>query len=257
MPLLDGLILFPVAVICGIISVIAGGASIVSYPVLIFLGLSPMSANATNAVALSFAALSAVWSDRRILPTITPAIRRVCLFSAGAGIVGGALLLMTGEALFRVFVPGLLAFATALYTLAPIVQRHLARSGQGERYDGGVLAAFSAAALYCGYFGTGYGVIQLALLRLAGVEDFIRANTLKNMIGACVNVALIFFFVFTPLVSWPQMVVMSLGNLIGGIAGAKLVHVLPGRAVRYAIILFGWALTAIFAWRYWGPLLSA
>lgn len=256
MSILEGLILFPVALICGIISVIAGGASIISYPVLVFLGLSPMTANATNAVALSFASFSAVWADRKSLPPLTPAIRRVCFVSAGAGLVGGALMLMTGEALFRVFVPGLLAFATALYTFAPMVQRRLARAGQAERYDGGLLTSFGAAALYCGYFGTGYGVILLALLRVAGVEDFVRANMLKNMIGAAVNVAVIGFFVFTPLVSWPQLIVMAMGNIVGGVAGAKLVHVLPGRAVRFAIILFGWTLTMVFAWRYWGPLVS-
>ena len=247
----EALFLVAIGVVTGIISTIAGGASIVSYPGLVFMGLTPIVANATNFIAVAPASFAAVWVDRRRLPAVTGDVARVFLASLLGAVGGGLALVATGEALYRAIVPALLGFATLLYWAAPAVQQRFARDG-GERYPLWLIACFALAAAYSGYFGTGYGVILLALLRLAGVADFVRANMLKNMIASVASVGTIGFFVsMTKLVSWPHAAFIIVGNIVGGVVGAWLVHVLPGEAVRRAIILVGCVVTAVFAWRYW------
>lgn len=243
--------LLVVGVLAGVVSVIAGGAGILVYPGLVFLGLTPIEANATAYVALSPACFAALWVDRKRLPALTGPIWGAIAVSFVGCVAGGVALLATGEALFRAIVPALLGLATLTFWRAPELQRRFARHG-GERFGPGVIAGFFLAAAYSGYFGTGYGVALLAVLRLAGVENFVRANHLKNIIAAIGSIAgAMFFLGATSLVSWPHALVIIVGNIAGGVLGARLAHVLPAEAVRRGIIAIGAGLTLVFAWRFW------
>ena len=114
-----------------------------------------------------------------------------------------------------------------------------------------MIAAFGAAGGYSGYFGTGYGVILLALLRAAGCADYLRANMLKNLIAAFASTASVLFFANTVLVHWPTAAAMTVGNVAGGVIGARLAHVLPGEAMRRGILVAGVVLTGALAQRFW------
>lgn len=234
----------------GVVSSIAGGASVLTTPALIFFGHTPISASATNFVALSPASFAAVWVDRRILRDVTGAHKRLCAASFVGALLGGVALLATGEALFRTLMPALLGLATLLYWIAPRLQRRIA-AREGESYPGPMVAAFGAAGAYSGYFGTGYGVIVLALLRAAGCADYLRANMLKNLIAAFASTASVLFFANTVLVHWPTAAAMTVGNVAGGVVGARLAHVLPGEAMRRGILVAGVVLTGALAQRFW------
>lgn len=243
--------LFALGVVGGVVSTIAGGASLLTMPALVLFGLSPMAAQATNFVALAPSSFSAVWTDRRLLPAMTRGLALVCATGFLGALLGGAALLATGEAAFRAMVPLLLGLATALYALAPAIGRLVAARGEGEAYGPGVLTAFSAAGVYSGYFGTGYGVILLALLRVAGVEDALRANILKNLIGAWQGAASLAFFATTALVHWPTALAMGAGNILGGVLGAHAARVAPAALLRRVILVAGVAITLAIARRYW------
>jgi len=234
----------------GVVSTIAGGASVLTTPALIFFGHTPISASATNFVALSPASYAAVWVDRKRLADITRDHKMLCAASFVGALAGGVALLATGEAMFRRLIPALLGLATLLYWLAPQAQRLIAAQ-DGERYPPGMVAAFGAAGAYSGYFGTGYGVILLALLRAAGCADYVRANMIKNLIGAVASTGSVLFFANTSLVDWPSAGVMTVGNVAGGVIGARLAHVLPGEAMRRGILVAGVALTGALAQRFW------
>ena len=232
MSLPEILILLALGAVAGVVSTIAGGASVLTTPALIFFGQTPISASATNFVALSPASFAAVWVDRKELTGITRAHKLVCFVSFAGTLAGGLALVMTGEAAFRVLVPALMGLATFLFWIAPHAQRIIASVNGEEAYPASILTAFVAAGGYSGYFGTGYGVILLALLRAAGVTDYARANMLKNLIGCFSCAGAVMFFAGTTLVHWPTAGVMTIGNVAGGFAGARLARVLPGEAMR-------------------------
>ncbi|MBL8590946.1 MAG: sulfite exporter TauE/SafE family protein [Methylobacteriaceae bacterium] len=245
------LLLLTLGLAAGVVSTIAGGAGILVYPGLVFLGLSPVAANATTYVALAPAVFVAAWVERAQTPAVTPPTARAHASAFVGTLVGAAALTATGEAAFRLIVPAMLGLATALFWLAPDLHRRMARGG-GERFGPGVLAAFFAGGVYSGYFGTGFGILLLALLRFAGVEDILRANRMKNLMGATTSLAGIgFFFGATELVSWPHGAVVIAGNIVGGALGARLAQIVPAEAIRRFVVGFGATLTIVFAWRNW------
>ena len=250
MSLVEIVALFGLGLAAGVVSTIAGGASVLTTPALIFFGHSPIVASATNFIALSPATFAAVWVDRKRLTGVTRAHKALCLVSFMGSLAGGLALVTTGEAMFRKLMPALLGLATLLFWLAPYAQRLIA-ARRGEAYPAAMMAAFGAAGGYSGYFGTGYGVILLALLRAAGVADYARANMLKNLIGCFACTASILFFAGTTLVDWPTAGVMTLGSVAGGVAGARLARVLSGEAMRLGILIAGALLTAALAQRFW------
>jgi hypothetical protein len=234
----------------GVVSSLAGGASVLTTPALIFLGHSAMTASATNFVALSPASFAAVWVDRAQLTRLDAARLRVCAVSFLGALAGGVALLATGEVLFRQLTPALLGLATFLYWIAPRAQRLFA-AGEREAFPPALLAGFAGAGAYSGYFGTGYGVILLALLRAAGVTTYLRANMLKNLIGCFASSASVLFFASTALVHWPSALTMGAGNIAGGFAGARLAHVVSGEAMRRVVLSAGVVLTVALARRFW------
>lgn len=242
--------LFVLGLAAGVVSTVAGGASVLTTPALIFFGHTPIAASATNFVALSPASFAAVWVDRNRLPSLTRGHKLVCAASFAGSLAGGLALLATGEAMFRMIIPALLGLATLLYWIAPHAQR-LISTRAGEAYPPAMIAAFGAAGGYSGYFGTGYGVVLLALLRAAGVADYLRANMLKNLLGCFASAASVLFFAGTSLVHWPTAATMTLGNIAGGVAGARLAHRLSGEAMRRGILGAGVVLTLALARRYW------
>lgn len=250
MSLAQALALALLGFLSGVVSSIAGGASVLTTPALIFLGHSAISASATNFVALSPASFSAVWVDRAHLTRLDRGRLTVCAVSFVGALAGGVALLATGEAVFRQLTPALLGLATFLYWIAPRAQRWFA-AGDSERFSPALLAGFAGAGAYSGYFGTGYGVILLALLRAAGVTVYVRANMLKNLIGCFASGASVLFFAGTALVHWPTALTMGAGNIAGGVAGARLAHVVPGEAMRRGVLLAGVALTGALARRFW------
>ncbi len=251
MGLFEAALLLTLGCVAGIVSVIAGGAGILVYPGLVFLGLSPLSANATTNVALAPAVFVAVWADRHRLPAMGAPLALVAAMAFLGTLIGAVSLLATGEALFRLFVPAMLGLSTLLFWQAPEIHRRLSREG-GERYGARLQAAFLASGVYSGYFGTGFGIVLLALLRLAGVASLMRANQLKNVIGAVASLAgLGFFLGGTTLVSMPHFAAVAAGNILGGYAGARLAHRLSAEAMRRFVIGFGGVLTLVFVWRYW------
>lgn len=240
---------------CGIISTIAGAASLISYPILVFAGLPPIVANATNSIALSPSSFAAVFADRGRLPVLDRKLAAIITFMGLGTGLGATLLLVTPAGFFARLMPALLGFATAIYAVAPRLHAELVARGRGA--GEGLSGGFLALGLYSGYFGAAAGVICLALLRIGGEADFVRANTMKNLIGCVMSLGTCAILALSALVSWPHALAMIAGNVAGGYCGARLARVVPAGALRRTIITLGAAATAWFAIAMWlRPLLG-
>ncbi|UGV26823.1 sulfite exporter TauE/SafE family protein [Rhodopseudomonas boonkerdii] len=237
-------------VIGGIVNAIAGGATLITFPAMIAVGLSPMIANASNAVAVVPGHLMAALADRSRWPNWDSLTQKAIAASACGGTLGALLLLASSDRIFVLLVPALVGIATLIFAFGRKIQERLNHHRATESEHIRPVLLF-LAAIYGGYFGAGLGVMLLAVLTITGREDVRTANALKNVLATAVSFATITIFVIRNAVSWPETLIMLAGALIGGLLGGRLFAVLPAPIVRGAIVVIGGAMTVIYIWRYW------
>lgn len=247
----EALLLFVAGFGGGIASSIAGGASLITFPTLLGLGLPPIAANATNAVGLSLSNFMAAVADWRRRPSWGRSLSWLFLINFVGGAVGAAIMLETPADLLVLLVPALIGGATLLLAIGPWVQRRLPKGGEGGLQMGRVAFPLLLSSIYGGYFGAGLGVINLAILSIGGLTDFRSTNVLKNILITGVSLSSVWVYVWQGALVWPATVLLMAGSIGGGYAGGYLIRVLPPRGVRIAIILFGVAATVIYAVKYW------
>jgi uncharacterized protein len=236
----------------GIANSMAGGASLFTFPALLFAGLPPITANASNALAVTSSNGVGFLSDLKKLPEADLAFWASVAVAIIGGGVGALLLLMTSEKTFVTSVPALIGLATVLFAFSKPIQRFLSRllGGSGDHAKLRQVFLFPVA-IYGGYFGAGAGVIILSALSATSTLELRSLNALKNMFALLMNVSAIMFFIWFGLIDWSHTLVMMIGTLAGGFAGIKLTKVLPTSIVRNTIIICGAAMTAIYVYRYW------
>ncbi len=240
MTLTDALVLLAAGTAAGLMSTVMSLASLVSYPVLLALGLPPLVANVTNTVSLVLTAVGSAAGSRPELAGQQSRIRRFGAVTALGGAAGATALLLAPAQTFQLVVPFLIAAASVLLIIQPRIKRLSARP-DGERSIALNVALFGAA-VYVGYFGAGGGVLLLAVLGVMVEETLARINALKNVISGLANfVAAAGFAIFAP-VRWSIVLPLAAGFLIGGWTGPKIVRRMPAAGLRIAVALAGMAL---------------
>lgn len=225
----------------GLTGSIAGLASLVSYPAVLAAGLSPVSANVTNTVALVCSSVGSVSASRPELVGQRSRVRRLSVAAALGGIAGAALLLVTPADSFERIVPFLIALASG----AILLRRRLVEAAEHEAnaHDGtGTTIGVGVVGIYGGYFGAGAGVMLLALLLWATAESLPRANAVKNVVLGVANGIAALAFVVLGDVHWDVVVPLGLGLFVGGRAGPLIVRRSNPSWLRVVIALAGFGL---------------
>src|SRR5215469_9121067 len=240
MSIAEALALLATGILGGIASTVASVASVVSYPALLAIGLSPLSANVTNTMSLVWTAAGSVAGARPELSGQRGRALRLALITAIGGAAGAGALLLAPASAFGFVVPILIAVASLLLLLQPML-RALSPWPGAERSTGRLAGVF-ASAMYIGYFGAAGGVVLLAILSTMFSESLIRINALKNVLSGAANaVAAIAFALFAP-VDWAVVPLLASGFLVGGMIGPRLARKLPVKALRLLVSLCGLAL---------------
>lgn len=233
------------AVAAGAQNAVAGGGSFFTFPALLFAGVTPISANATNTVALWPAGLGSAVAyrdelkhDRRVLVPLLAA-------SAAGGLGGALLLLLTPERTFSALIPWLLGAATLIFALGPSIQRRFRERAMHLPLAATVVVQF-VVAVYGGYFGGGIGILMLAALCAMGMDDLHRMNALKVLLGLAINGIAIVAFVVAGIVDWPLAILMAAASTLAGYGAARLSKRVDARYLRWFIIAVGAVLTLYF-----------
>lgn len=244
MSLHDAVLLVLAGVGSGLVGYLTGLASLVSYPALLAVGLSPVAANVTNTLGVAAIGLG---SSARARPTLLERGGRHLglhvLFAAVGGLLGGALLLVAGEGAFRAVVPWLIALSSVLVLLGPQIRR----LGGHRLPDGAYWVGLAFVCVYCGYFGAGSGTIYLALAAITGAESFGRAMVLKSALLTVANIlAAVLFVIFGP-VDWWAALLLGVGCLGGGALGPVVQRHLPVPVLRGSVAVAGLGLAVWLA----------
>ncbi len=250
-PFSHALILFFAALIAGLLNAVAGGGSFISFPALLFTGMAPIAANATNTAALFPGTLASTVAYRN---AFTPDARRLLPPLLFTGIIGGVLgariLLITPQSTFLHLIPWLLLAATLLFLSGPRISAWVRRrAAAGKTSRPLTIVGFFLALLisiYIGYFGAGVGILVLSLLALLGMENIHAMNGVKTLLVSVVNGVAMITFIFAKTIIWPQAILMLVASLIGGYAGAHYAQKMHPLHIRWIVIAVGFAMSAYF-----------
>jgi uncharacterized membrane protein YfcA len=246
------LVAFIAASVAGAINSVAGGGSLVSFPTLVWLGIPSINANATNTLAMWPGSLGSVWGYRREMKGTDPRVWWLVLPSLAGGLIGAVLLYRTPTEVFDRLIPWLILFATCLFMAQEPVQRRFNLGGDhaapSHWLSWTILFQF-VVGLYGGYFGAGIGILMLAALSIMGHTDIHQMNGVKNVLAICINGIAAAYFVLSGLVLWQEAIVMAIGAIAGGIAGAGVARRLGRKAVRRIVIAVGFAMALSMMFR--------
>ena len=246
------IILFVAAMLGGTLNSVAGGGSFIAFPALIFTGVPPIAANATNTVALWPGSVASTGAYRRELAAQKRSFLILLLSTSLIGAILGALLLLgTSQSTFVQLLPYLLLMATLLFTFSPLITKWLrGRSSQKEQQTWKIWSVIACAqfviAIYGGYFGGGIGILMLATLAMMGMENIHEMNGVKTLLTTCINGAATVTFIVRGAIFWPQALLMIVGAILGGYGGAYYARKIEQRWIRLFVIVVGFTMTVYF-----------
>lgn len=262
----------------GAVNAIAGGGTLLSFPVLIALGLPPVSAIITNTVALSPGYLGGVLAQRTGLQGQRQRVRRLTPVAVVGGLVGSILLVLTSDDALKTLIPVLLLVATLLLAAQDRIRAVLkideraAAAAEAERAGrdesgtaagpgegppvvmpdpGWVVVPVFLVSIYGGYFGAGLGIMLLAVLGIVLHDTLTRLNAIKQVFAFAINVTAAIFFLTSGEVYWVVALVMAVTSLAGGALGGRLAGSVSPRHLRTMVVVIGTVATVAYAIKYW------
>ncbi|GAA1142429.1 sulfite exporter TauE/SafE family protein [Nocardioides aquiterrae] len=241
---LEELTIVGTGLVAGVMTSTVGVASLLSFPVLVALGLPPVVANASNTVGMMPAGLTGSFGYRAELrehPAVTATVIATC--AAGA-VLGATLLLALPAGVFEAVVPWLILGTCLLVGAQPRISRRLRRT-HGDaptrhvRLSRATTFFSTLVGVYGGYFGAGSGVMMVAVLGFGSNLEFRVVNALKTLAILASNLVASLIFVVVADLDWTAVGLLALGSIVGGYAGARVGRRLNPGVLRALIVLVG------------------
>jgi uncharacterized protein len=244
--------LFFAGALGGALNSVAGGGSFIAFPALLFTGVPPIPANATNTIALWTGAAASGGAYRKRLDVPRRVLIPLLAASLIGGLTGAFLLLKTPAQTFMRVLPWLTLGATLLFAFG----KKLAGGRKSVIEHEASTVALAATtlfqfcvAVYGGYFGGGMGIVMLAMLATLGMTDIHAMNALKSVLGFVINGVAVVTFIVARAVYWKHGIVMIVGGIAGGYLGAHYALKMPQKWIRKFVALVGAGMTVYFFWK--------
>ena len=235
--MLEYIFIFAVGILVGAINGMAGGASVISYPVLLATGMSPVNAAISNALGVTPANFFALIAVRHQMRAYFQEYKKLIIISIIGSSVGAVALLTVPPGVFEKMVPFLLLFAS----LSFLIKAKPVRSARQALLE---KIGIAASGLYCGYFGPGQGVMVIAVLARDIRRDPKTLNTAKNLIVGLTSLISNIIYIFSGRADWPVVIALVMGASIGGTIGGRWAARMPTALYRGLILAVGFGASA-------------
>lgn len=238
------LLLCLTGIVVGIINGVVGSGSLISFPLMVAMGIPPVAANGSNAVGMVPGAISATWADRHRLKPRKHYLVALFLIAFFSALAGALLVVVLPKELFISVVPWLIWFSVLLVAVQPLLGKLTQSLGvstgdtKGKFSPAMKLSAIATGA-YGGYFGAAQGVLLLAVLGIFDDPDLRRSNGVKNLLTIASTTAASIVFLFTNNVVWVAAIAIGAGSLVGGWIGGKVSQLLPKWVFQILVIAIG------------------
>lgn len=247
--MLELTLLFFVGAVASAINAVAGGGSLLTYPFLtVGLGIAPVTANASNSVALWPGSLAGALGLLNQLARTGRYFWKFALPTAIGAAVGAELLVHTSQRSFVRIVPWLILISAVVIAAQPRIKTwtttvsHHASSVWS-------LGLQVLVAIYGGYFGAGMGIMMLAAFALSVEGDIHELNAIKNWLALLINLVASVYFISVGIVLVHIALVLAAGAIVGGLVAARLSQRIESERLRVAIAIYGFAMAAFFFYR--------
>ena len=250
MPILSYILAALAATAAGMINALAGGGTLITFPVLLAIGLPAVSANVTNTIALCPGFLGGTLAQSQDMKNQKKRLWIVLPPAVLGGLTGGVLLLRSSEKLFTNLVPFLILLASALLAIQNPLRSWLAsRQEQNKEKkisEFWLIPPVFLGAIYGGYFGAGLSIILLSILSLLTNDNLTRLNAVKQSIAYSANTTAALLFAFSGKVNWTTALAMAAGALLGGSLGGRLASRIKPGALRWVVVAIGFTVGMIY-----------
>jgi uncharacterized protein len=238
----DALAVLAAGIWAGVVNVVVGSGTLVTFPVLLAVGFAPLTANVSNSLGLVPGSVAGAVGYRRELRGQGRRIARFAPVSLLGAVAGAALLLALPASAFEAIVPAFVALALVLVVVQPRLTRWIARHRHPDARERSPVtqALVLGTGVYGGYFGAAQGIMLLATLGTALDDDLQRVNGLKNVLAGITNlVAAIVFVLVGKHLAWDAVALLAVGSTVGGQLGARYGRRLSPPALRAVIVVVG------------------
>ena len=257
MTVAEGLLLFAVGAVSSGINAVAGGGTLISFPVLTLPTFSfqlPLNvANATNSVALWPGSLAGAFGFANVFEKTKPYFRQLIIPTVLGSICGSVLFILTDKKTFEFVVPFLILLAAILLLLQPKVKALVTRGGKKLKPNTAMFLQF-LVAIYGGYFGAGMGIMMLAAFALYMDGTIHEINAVKSWLGLVINlVASLVFISRGGLINVPIGMTLAAGSIVGGFFAAKLSQKVKPDLLRTLIAIYGIGMSGYYLYKVFQP----
>ena len=240
MTVLEALAVLVAGTVAGGVNAVVGSGSLITFPTLLAVGYSPVTANVSNCVGLVPGGVGGSFGYRRELRGQWRRCGVLAIGTTIGAVVGGVLLLELPDAVFDAIVPALILLAVALMALRPSPKVH-----EGSSNDAAGIASSFGVGIYGGYFGAAQGIILMALLRLSYAENLQVLNAIKNVLAGIANAVAGLLFIIVADVAWGAALLIAAGSVVGSLVGARYGRRIPPEVLRRVVIVYGAAVAVV------------
>ncbi len=251
--MIEALFLLVAGLLGGAVNSLAGGGSFIVFPALLFVGVPPVIANASNTYAALPGYASGAFGYWQAMAKYKNRLVLYGIMAAVFGYAGAELLLVVTDEQFSLVVPWLMLFAVLLFAFGNQINAFVAARGGGRRgmklAGGALLMVFLAGVcVYGGFFNAGLGILLLAFLATTGMSDIHAMNGLKLYVSSVVALVAVARFALSGSIDWFHGSIALAGVVVGGYLAAKNAHLIPAKWIRLGVIIYGVFMTGYFFW---------
>ncbi len=214
-------LLVGVGFVSGFLNILAGGGSLLTLPMLIFIGLPPIEANGTNRIGIALQNIIAVRSFNKS-GVLSWRLATMCSIPAVAGACIGALLAVEiDESLFRQVLAAVMLLMVIITAIDPVKRYGAKLTAPTTKANWLMLLGFFFIGVYGGFIQAGIGFLILIVTTLAGL-DLVRGNVLKVVVILIFTIPAVIIFAWHGQVNWFIGLLLACGNAAGAAIAAPM-----------------------------------
>lgn len=222
---------------------VVGSGTLITFPVLLSLGVPPVTANVSNTIGLVPGSFSGAYGYRRELAGQRDRLVRLGLASLLGGVIGASLLLVLPAGVFKAVVPVLIVLALVLVVAQPRLSRRFVGTAADNPAHGKhpvlLWVLVLLTGVYGGYFGAAQGVLLVAALGALLDTNLQRVNGVKNVLAGLVNAVAGVLFIVLAHPNWVYVAIIAVTSALGGQLGAVVGRRLSPPVLRGVIVVVG------------------